>query len=229
MFADWFHWHLASCWEQGKSEFKLLHYAPGELEIDFDFVWTIWSGLRFYQRLTHRLGSLAFHSRDHSLLEPATWVTNSIWDEVLSLLFNSTCPIQKKLTIWDGIWINTTNIDKNLNEILGCWATTFPNVGLILSLKALGEVFEAKAFFVVQDILSGLVFVAYLTVLILTMIAIYKGLVFTSQDQEIYIDEMNMVHGHDLEYGKFEEKNKDDYRNNHTLWAANGLFPLPSS
>ncbi|KAI9625281.1 hypothetical protein KEM48_010970 [Puccinia striiformis f. sp. tritici PST-130] len=60
-----------------------------------------------------------------------------------------------------------TRLHKHLNEILGCWATTFPNIGLILSLKFLGDTFDSKVFYTFQTILTVMVFVVYLIVLFL--------------------------------------------------------------
>ncbi|OAV92367.1 hypothetical protein PTTG_27663 [Puccinia triticina 1-1 BBBD Race 1] len=85
-----------------------------------------------------------------------------------------------------------TRLHKHLNEILGCWATTFPNIGLILSLKFLGETFDSNVFFIFQTGLTIMVFSVYLIVLFLTILAIWKGLVLMSDDKSVYMDNIGI-------------------------------------
>ncbi|KAI7939860.1 hypothetical protein MJO28_013512 [Puccinia striiformis f. sp. tritici] len=85
-----------------------------------------------------------------------------------------------------------TRLHKHLNEILGCWATTFPNIGLILSLKFLGDTFDSKVFYTFQTILTVMVFVVYLIVLFLTILAIWKGLILMSDDKSVYMDNIGL-------------------------------------
>ncbi|KAA1125128.1 hypothetical protein PGTUg99_006370 [Puccinia graminis f. sp. tritici] len=95
-----------------------------------------------------------------------------------------------------------TRLHKHLNEILGCWATTFPNIGLILSLKFLGETFDSKVFIVFQTGLTIMVFSVYLIVLFLTILAIWKGLVLMSDDKSVYLDNIGLSdEKRDLEKG----------------------------
>ncbi|KAH9820342.1 voltage-dependent anion channel [Melampsora americana] len=85
-----------------------------------------------------------------------------------------------------------SRLHKHLDEILGCWATTFPNVGLVLSLKFLGETFNCPAFFAVQLAMTILIITAYVAVLFLTGVAIYKGLIFSSDDKAVFVDDYNL-------------------------------------
>ncbi|KAH9810196.1 voltage-dependent anion channel-domain-containing protein [Melampsora americana] len=85
-----------------------------------------------------------------------------------------------------------SRLHKHLDEILGCWATTFPNVGLILALKFLGETFNSPAFFAVQFALTMLIIIAYVAVFCLTGVAIYKGVIFSSNDKAIYVDSYDL-------------------------------------
>lgn len=97
-----------------------------------------------------------------------------------------------------------SRLHKHLDEILGCWATTFPNVGLILSLKFLGETFNSPAFFAVQFVMTMIIIIAYVAVFILTGVAIYKGVIFSSNDKAIFADD------YDLENLKIIDRNSMD-------------------
>ncbi|KNZ55015.1 hypothetical protein VP01_2791g1 [Puccinia sorghi] len=83
-----------------------------------------------------------------------------------------------------------TRLHKHLNEILGCWATTFPTIGLILSLKFLGDTFDSKVFYAFQTTLTIMIFCVYLIVLCLTILAVWKGLILMSDDKAVYMDSM---------------------------------------
>jgi len=83
-------------------------------------------------------------------------------------------------------------LHKHLNEILGCWATTFPNIGLILSLKFLGDTFDSKVFYAFQTTLTIMVFCVYLIVLSLTILAVWKGLILMSDDKAVYMDSVGL-------------------------------------
>lgn len=86
-----------------------------------------------------------------------------------------------------------TRLHKHLNEILGCWATTFPNIGLILSLRFLGDTFKSQVFHVFQTLLTIMVFSVYIIVLCLTILAVYKGLVLMSDDKAVYLDNLGIT------------------------------------
>ncbi|KXN82849.1 Malic acid transport protein [Leucoagaricus sp. SymC.cos] len=45
-------------------------------------------------------------------------------------------------------------VHKNMKEILGCWALTFPNVGWIATLRELGDIFQLRGFYVLHLIMA---------------------------------------------------------------------------
>ncbi|KIK52699.1 hypothetical protein GYMLUDRAFT_233276 [Collybiopsis luxurians FD-317 M1] len=79
-------------------------------------------------------------------------------------------------------------LHKHLNEILGCWALTFPNVGWISTTRALGDVFNIKGFFYIHLVMAILMCATWTILFILTVTAFWKGLIFCSKDEDVLKD-----------------------------------------
>ncbi|KAG0143471.1 hypothetical protein CROQUDRAFT_48789, partial [Cronartium quercuum f. sp. fusiforme G11] len=79
-------------------------------------------------------------------------------------------------------------LHKSLNQVLGMWATTFPNVGMTVTLRLLGDLFRSKILYVVQDIMTLFVCCAYVVAFSCTFLAIYKGKILLSSKEEVARD-----------------------------------------
>ncbi|KAJ8468645.1 hypothetical protein ONZ45_g17174 [Pleurotus djamor] len=79
-------------------------------------------------------------------------------------------------------------LHKHLNEILGCWALTFPNVGWIATMRLLGDIFRINGFYVTHAIMAILICVVWLILFVLTIIAFWKGLIFQSKEEDVIKD-----------------------------------------
>ncbi|KAF9046254.1 voltage-dependent anion channel [Panaeolus papilionaceus] len=81
-------------------------------------------------------------------------------------------------------------VHKSLNEILGCWALTFPNVGWIATLRLLGDIFQIRGFYYVHVMLAVCMCITWAILFILTIVAFFKGLIFnTTNDEDVLQDE----------------------------------------
>ncbi|QRW08455.1 C4-dicarboxylate transporter/malic acid transporter [Ceratobasidium sp. AG-Ba] len=81
-------------------------------------------------------------------------------------------------------------LHKHLSEILGCWALTFPNVGWINTLRALGDIFGIKGFSVWHSIMTFLVCIVWLVLFSLTILAFVRGKIFLAKDADLWRDTM---------------------------------------
>ncbi|CAL1697483.1 unnamed protein product [Somion occarium] len=79
-------------------------------------------------------------------------------------------------------------VHKHLHEILGCWALTFPNVGWIATIRALGDIFELQGFFVWHLIMTIIMCTLWLVLFALTMLAFWKGKIFMAKDEDVIKD-----------------------------------------
>ncbi|KAF5372070.1 hypothetical protein D9758_004989 [Tetrapyrgos nigripes] len=79
-------------------------------------------------------------------------------------------------------------IHKHLNEILGCWALTFPNVGWINTTSTLGGVLNIRGFRTVHLIMTVLIFITWFILIVLTAMAFWKGLIFFSKEEDVLKD-----------------------------------------
>ncbi|KAF8895246.1 voltage-dependent anion channel [Infundibulicybe gibba] len=79
-------------------------------------------------------------------------------------------------------------VHKNLKEILGCWALTFPNVGWIATLRVLGETFDLEGFFIIHMILATLMCITWAVLFVLTIVAFWRGLIFISKEEDVLKD-----------------------------------------
>ncbi|KAF8756877.1 Voltage-dependent anion channel [Rhizoctonia solani] len=82
-------------------------------------------------------------------------------------------------------------LHKHLSEILGCWALTFPNVGWINTLRALGDIFGIKGFSVWHAIMTFLVCMVWLILFGLTILAFVRGKIFLAKDADVWRDTMS--------------------------------------
>ncbi|KAI0057260.1 hypothetical protein BV25DRAFT_1920355 [Artomyces pyxidatus] len=85
----------------------------------------------------------------------------------------------------------------HLNEILGCWALTFPNVGWISTLRALGDALDIPAFYVLHEIMATILCLTWLVLFALTLYAFYRGEIFFAKPEDVLRDETHThVHFH---------------------------------
>ncbi|TFK95178.1 voltage-dependent anion channel-domain-containing protein [Pterulicium gracile] len=97
-------------------------------------------------------------------------------------------------------------LHKNLNEILGCWALTFPNVGWISTLRVLGEVLSIPGLYTLHLIMTALMILTWAVLFVLTVVAFHRGLILMSPDEEVAKDSVAIVvvlplQGRDVEKG----------------------------
>ncbi|KAF9013541.1 voltage-dependent anion channel-domain-containing protein [Cyathus striatus] len=79
-------------------------------------------------------------------------------------------------------------IHKNLHDILGCWALTFPNVGWISTVNALGEILEIQGLITLHLIMAIGMCLVWIILFVLTVIAFLEGDIFTSKDEDVLMD-----------------------------------------
>ncbi|TFL01185.1 voltage-dependent anion channel [Pterulicium gracile] len=83
-------------------------------------------------------------------------------------------------------------LHKHLNEILGCWALTFPNVGWISTLRVLGDTFDIPGFYTVHLVMTILMVVTWVVLFVLTIVAFSKGLILMSPDEDVAKDSITI-------------------------------------
>ncbi|KAF9019958.1 hypothetical protein BDZ89DRAFT_283291 [Hymenopellis radicata] len=81
-------------------------------------------------------------------------------------------------------------LHKHLNEILGCWALTFPNVGWIATTRALGDIFQLDGLFSLHLIMAVIMVITWLVLFVLTVMAFWRGLIFKSKPEDVLMDSM---------------------------------------
>ncbi|KAK7677832.1 hypothetical protein QCA50_019144 [Cerrena zonata] len=84
-------------------------------------------------------------------------------------------------------------VHKHLHEILGCWALTFPNVGWIATIRALGDIFNLNGFFVWHTIMAVLMCTVWVVLILLTILAFWKGKIFYAKDEDVIKDTVGDV------------------------------------
>ncbi|KZV65106.1 hypothetical protein PENSPDRAFT_690169 [Peniophora sp. CONT] len=84
-------------------------------------------------------------------------------------------------------------LHKHLNEILGCWALTFPNVGWIGSLGALSDALKIPGLRTVQIVCVIIIAMLWLVLATLTFVAFWRGLILRSQSDAVIADEERKV------------------------------------
>ncbi|KAL0960556.1 hypothetical protein HGRIS_005592 [Hohenbuehelia grisea] len=90
-------------------------------------------------------------------------------------------------------------IHKHLNEILGCWALTFPNVGWIATTKILGDVFVIRGFYIVHAIMVVLICSTWIILIVLTGMAFWRGLIFRSKEEDVIKDSLDKEEVEEIE------------------------------
>ncbi|KAJ3518185.1 hypothetical protein NLJ89_g31 [Agrocybe chaxingu] len=86
-------------------------------------------------------------------------------------------------------------VHKRLDEILGCWALTFPNVGWIITLRLLGDVFHIHGFHIIHVIMCIVMFATWAILFILTVVAFAKGYIFSSSPEDVVKDAATYFEG----------------------------------
>ncbi|KAI0028289.1 voltage-dependent anion channel [Vararia minispora EC-137] len=76
----------------------------------------------------------------------------------------------------------------HLNEILGCWALTFPNVGWIATAGALGDVLSIPGFFILQATCALVITLIWLVLSFFTLVAFRRGLIFYDREDVVAED-----------------------------------------
>ncbi|KAF4590617.1 hypothetical protein EYR40_009213 [Pleurotus pulmonarius] len=98
-------------------------------------------------------------------------------------------------------------LHKHLNEILGCWALTFPNVGWIATMRLFGDIFKVRGFYVTHAIMATLICLAWLVLFVLTVVAFWRGLIFHSKDEDVIKDTLpEAVEEEDDEMSIYDKK-----------------------
>ncbi|KAF8257459.1 voltage-dependent anion channel-domain-containing protein [Lactarius quietus] len=86
-------------------------------------------------------------------------------------------------------------VNKNLSEILGCWALTFPNVGWISTLRYLGDALDIPGFFVVHAVMAVVMCIVWLILFVLTALAFWKGKIFLATEADVLRDRGRIPEG----------------------------------
>ncbi|PBK67190.1 hypothetical protein ARMSODRAFT_1020683 [Armillaria solidipes] len=79
-------------------------------------------------------------------------------------------------------------LHKNLNEILGCWALTFPNVGWISTTRIMGDIFGIEFLYTIHLCLTIAMVLTWFTLFVLTVVALCRGLIFKSKEEDVLKD-----------------------------------------
>ncbi|CAE6519040.1 unnamed protein product [Rhizoctonia solani] len=79
-------------------------------------------------------------------------------------------------------------LHKNLHEILGCWALTFPSVGWINTIMALRKIFNIPGFDEWHLVMTMLICLTWFVLSSFTAVAFWRGDIFMSRDADIYAD-----------------------------------------
>jgi len=79
-------------------------------------------------------------------------------------------------------------VHRNLKDILGCWALTFPNVGWISTTRVLGDVFNVQGLYRLHLGMTVLMCATWTVLFTLTVLAFWRGLIFYSNDEDVIKD-----------------------------------------
>ena len=71
---------------------------------------------------------------------------------------------------------------------LTVWALTFPNVGWILTLRVLGNVFQLRAFMILHIVCCCVLGLAWVVLFCLTIAAFLKGFILNSKPEDVLED-----------------------------------------
>lgn len=89
-------------------------------------------------------------------------------------------------------------VNKTIYDILGFWALTFPNVGWILALRALSNVFEAGFLRIIHIVCCVILLLIWIVLFFLTCVAFYRGIILESSPEEVMKDAVHNS-GHNRE------------------------------
>ncbi|KAI9460729.1 voltage-dependent anion channel [Russula earlei] len=81
-----------------------------------------------------------------------------------------------------------SRVHKDLSEILGCWALTFPNVGWISCLRVLGDDLGIHFFFVLHAIMVVVMCALWAVLIVLTALAFWRGKIFLAAEADVLRD-----------------------------------------
>ncbi|KAE9396128.1 hypothetical protein BT96DRAFT_966540 [Gymnopus androsaceus JB14] len=79
-------------------------------------------------------------------------------------------------------------VHKDLKDILGCWALTFPNVGWICTTRVLGDVFKVQGLYRFHLFMTVSLCLTWIVLFVLTLVAFWRGLIFYSKDEDVIRD-----------------------------------------
>ncbi|KAK0488379.1 voltage-dependent anion channel [Armillaria luteobubalina] len=72
----------------------------------------------------------------------------------------------------------------HMDEILTCWAMTFPNVGWINATRLLGDIFESQGFLTFHLVMTILMCITWLFLTIFTATAFFQGKILKSGEED---------------------------------------------
>ncbi|KAK7451701.1 hypothetical protein VKT23_012380 [Stygiomarasmius scandens] len=112
-------------------------------------------------------------------------------------------------------------LHQHLNEIVGCWALTFPNVGWINATRVLGDTLNISGFRTVHLIMTIIMLMIWCILIVLTTIAFWKGLIFFSKEEDVlrdavYVNRVSRLAG---------EKNRENASNSAHQSQETLVFP----
>ncbi|KAK0460049.1 voltage-dependent anion channel-domain-containing protein [Desarmillaria tabescens] len=96
-----------------------------------------------------------------------------------------------------GVLPYWSKLHKNLNEILGCWALTFPNVGWISVTRTLGDIFGIEFLYIIHLCLTIVMVLTWIILFVLTIVAFWKGLIFKSKEEDVLKDILPAYNEHE--------------------------------
>lgn len=94
-----------------------------------------------------------------------------------------------------GLFPYWFKLHKNLDEILGCWALTFPNVGWISTIKVLADIFHLEGFYVWHIIMTVFICCTWVVLASLTLLAFWKGKILLADPEDVVKDSRSLLRG----------------------------------
>ncbi|THG98785.1 hypothetical protein EW026_g3460 [Hermanssonia centrifuga] len=122
-----------------------------------------------------------------------------------------------------GILPYCFKLHAHLNEILGCWSLTFPNVGWIVTSRKLGDVFQTNFFDVWNTVMTIAMCITWIVLFALTFVAFWEGKIFISPKEDTARDVRHWRvrrHAEDVELGYHTHDTEQTTESNLRLGAA---------
>ncbi|KAL4253503.1 tellurite-resistance/dicarboxylate transporter (TDT) family protein [Abortiporus biennis] len=88
---------------------------------------------------------------------------------------------------------------RHLSQILSCWALTFPNVGWILTVRKIGDIFDLNVFKIWYLVMIVIMCVTWTILFVFTAIAFCRGKIFMTPSEEILRDLTEKEREEDIE------------------------------